>query len=156
MAWYMHFSDGFLWAQTSPLSEIMRSWKYFPRESSLPTLTCKWASSIIIKHAIIFRKLFILYLIFVTQKVDVCKILVLLKRSDDPNQYARPVIDSILSLCRYLCWWTVSLRGYHLSCSQCFYHCVDTSAGGLLISEGIICPVVSVSITVSIPLLVDC
>jgi hypothetical protein len=32
---------------------------------------------------------------------------------------------------------------------------VDTSAGGLLVPEGIIHPVVSVSITGSIPLLVD-
>ena len=32
---------------------------------------------------------------------------------------------------------------------------VDTSAGGLLVPEGTISPVVSVSITGSIPLLVD-
>jgi hypothetical protein len=35
------------------------------------------------------------------------------------------------------------------------YHWVDASPGGLLVSEGIIRPVVSVSITVSMPLLVD-
>jgi hypothetical protein len=34
-------------------------------------------------------------------------------------------------------------------------HCFDTSAGGLLVSAGNIQPVVSVTITVSIPLLVD-
>jgi hypothetical protein len=36
-----------------------------------------------------------------------------------------------------------------------YHHWVDTSDGGLLVSEGIIHPVVSVSITGSIPLLVD-
>jgi hypothetical protein len=35
------------------------------------------------------------------------------------------------------------------------YHWVDTAAGGLLVPEGIIHPVVSVSITGWIPLLVD-
>ena len=60
-----------------------------------------------------------------------------------------------LSLCLYLfCWQTIRLRGYHLPSSQCFFHCVYTSSiGRLLDLEGIICPVVSVSITVSIPLL---
>ena len=37
-----------------------------------------------------------------------------------------------------------------------YYHWIDTSAGGLLVPEGIIHPVFSVSITGSIPLLVDC
>ena len=60
-----------------------------------------------------------------------------------------------LSLGRYLYWWTISPRGYHTPSSQCFYHWVDTSTGGLLVLEGIIHPVVSVSITVSIPLLVN-
>ena len=60
-----------------------------------------------------------------------------------------------LSLGRYLYWWNISPRGYHTPSSQCFYHCVDTSTGGLLVLEGIIHPVVSVSITVSIPLLVN-
>ena len=60
-----------------------------------------------------------------------------------------------LSLCLYLfCWQTISPRWYHLSSSQCFYHQVYTSSVGRLLDlEGIICPVVSVSITVSIPLL---
>ena len=60
-----------------------------------------------------------------------------------------------LSLGLYLfCQWTIRPRGYHLSSSQCFYHCVDTSSVGTLLDlEGIICPVVSVSITRSIPLL---
>jgi len=44
---------------------------------------------------------------------------------------------------------------YHPPSSQCFYHLVDTSVGGLLVPECIILPVVSVSITWSIPLLVD-
>jgi hypothetical protein len=39
--------------------------------------------------------------------------------------------------------------------TQCVSITVDTSAGGLLVLEGIICSVVSVSITVLIPLLVD-
>ena len=60
-----------------------------------------------------------------------------------------------LSLGRYLYWSTISPRGYHTPSSQCFYHWVDTSTGGLLVLEGIIHPVVSVSITGSIPLLVD-
>ena len=60
-----------------------------------------------------------------------------------------------LSLGRYLfCWYTISLRGYHPPSSQCFYHQVDTSSvGRLLVLEGIMGPVVSVSITRSIPLL---
>ena len=51
----------------------------------------------------------------------------------------------LLSLDRYLCWWTISPRGYYLSSNW-----IDTSAGGLLVLEGIICPV-----TGSRPLLVD-
>ena len=50
-----------------------------------------------------------------------------------------------LSLGRYLCWWTISPWLYHQSSSQCFYHWVDTSAGGLLVPGCIISPVVSVS-----------
>ena len=49
----------------------------------------------------------------------------------------------------------IAPRGYHPPSSQCYYHWVDTSAGGLLVPEDIILPVVSVSITRSIPLLVD-
>ena len=60
-----------------------------------------------------------------------------------------------LSLGRYLYWWTISPRGYHTPSSQCFYHWVDTSTGGLLVLEGIIHPVVSVSITRFIHLRVD-
>ena len=60
-----------------------------------------------------------------------------------------------LSLGLYLYWWTISPRVYHTPSSQCFYHWVDTSTGGLLVLEGIIHPVVSVSISMSIPLLVD-
>jgi hypothetical protein len=75
----------------------------------------------------------------------------------------------LLSLGRYLCWWTISPRGHHPSSSQYFgtgmlyyYHWVDTSAGGLLVPEDITRPVVNASalacfitITGSIPLLVD-
>ena len=52
-----------------------------------------------------------------------------------------------LSLGQYLCWCTINPRWYHPPSSQCFYHWDDTSAGGLLILEGIIRKVVSVSIT---------
>ena len=75
----------------------------------------------------------------------------------------------LLSLGRYLCWWTISPRGYHPPRSQCFdtdmvyyYHWVDTSASGPLVPDDIICPEVSaltliwcITITGSIPLLVD-
>ena len=60
-----------------------------------------------------------------------------------------------LSLDRHLCWWTISHRQQHPSSCQCYYHWIDTSAGGLLVTESIIRPVVSVSITGSTPLLVD-
>jgi hypothetical protein len=51
----------------------------------------------------------------------------------------------LLSLGRYLCWWTFSPRGYHPPSSQSFYHWDDTSAGGLLVPDGIIRPVTSAS-----------
>jgi hypothetical protein len=38
---------------------------------------------------------------------------------------------------------------------QCFYHWVNASVGGLVVPEDIMRPVVSASITGSIPLLVD-
>jgi hypothetical protein len=57
----------------------------------------------------------------------------------------------LLSLGRYLCWWTISPSSqcyyhwvgtsaggllvpleYHLPSSQCFYHWINTSVGGLL------------------------
>jgi hypothetical protein len=44
-----------------------------------------------------------------------------------------------------VCWRTISPRECHLPSSLCFYHWVDTSAGGLLVPESVICPVVSVS-----------
>ena len=59
-----------------------------------------------------------------------------------------------LSLGRYHCQCTISTKGYHLPNSQCFYHWVDTTVSVLLVHEGIIRPVVSVSIIGSIPLLV--
>ena len=61
----------------------------------------------------------------------------------------------LLSLNRHLCCWTISHREYHPSCCQCYYHWIDTSAGGLLVTESIIRPVVSVTITESTPLLLD-
>jgi hypothetical protein len=39
-----------LWAKTSPLSEMMRSCKWFPRVSKMPTLTYNRAYSVIIKN----------------------------------------------------------------------------------------------------------
>ena len=63
----------------------------------------------------------------------------------------------LLSLGRYLCWWTISSRGIIHPVAGvlaltwfirylCFYyyHWVDTSAGGLLVPRGIIHPVASV------------
>jgi hypothetical protein len=71
-------------------------------------------------------------------------------------------IDSVMEtlttgpmILSYFCWWTISIRGYHPPSSQCYYHWVDTSAGGLLVPEGIIGPVVSESITGSIALATD-
>ena len=61
----------------------------------------------------------------------------------------------LLSLDRYLCWWTISRREYHPSSCQCYYHWIDTSAGGLLVTESIIRPVFSVTTTGSTPLLVN-
>ena len=49
------------------------------------------------------------------------------------------VQQSVLWLDRFLCWWTIRPRGYHLLSSQCFGW-VDTFAGGLLVPGGIICP----------------
>ena len=74
--------------------------------------------------------------------------------------YQSPEVSStqqsvLLSLGLYLCWWTISLRRYHLPSSQCYYHQVNTFAGGLLVSRCIIYPVASVTITRLIPLLVD-
>ena len=60
-----------------------------------------------------------------------------------------------LSLGQYHCWWTISSRGYYPTSSQCFYHWVNTTVGGLFVTDGIIHPIVSVSITGSIPLLMD-
>ena len=46
---------------------------------------------------------------------------------------------------RHICWWTISPRIYHLQTSQYFGTRVDTSAGGLLVPEYIICKLVSTS-----------
>ena len=87
-------------------------------------------------------------------------------------------------LCRYLCWGTISTRGYrppriqhwHSYCvdtsavrtistrgypppsiQYCNGYCVDTSSGGLLVPGGIIHPVFTTGmVIVSIPLLRDC
>jgi hypothetical protein len=60
-------------------------------------------------------------------------------------------------LCRYLCWGTISTRGYHPPSIQYWHiYCVDTSAGGLLVPRGIIHPLFSTGmVIVSILLLWD-
>ena len=72
-----------------------------------------------------------------------------------PSSVSSAQQSVFISLGRYLfCWWSIGPRGHHPPSSQCFYQQVDTSSvGGLLFLEGIIRPVVSVSITGSIPLL---
>jgi hypothetical protein len=63
----------------------------------------------------------------------------------------------LLSLGQYLSWWTISRRGYHPPSSQCFsidmaylvfisITGVDTTVGGLIVTEGIIRPVFSASV----------
>ena len=75
---------------------------------------------------------------------------------DDQSQWIPSNQQSVVqSLGEYLCWWTISPRGYHPPNSQYYYHQVDTSAGGLLVPEDTIHPVVSTTITRWIPLLVD-
>jgi len=59
-----------LWTQTSPLSEMRRSCKCFPHVSTMTTLTYNRTSSVIIKNVIILRTLYIIYLIFLTQKLS--------------------------------------------------------------------------------------
>ena len=55
-----------------------------------------------------------------------------------------------MTLSRYLRKWIPLDPDFIIrSCSFYYYHCVDTSAGGLLDPEGIIHSVVSVTITVS-------
>jgi hypothetical protein len=65
------------------------------------------------------------------------------------------LLSVLLPLDQHLCWWTISHREYHPSCFQCYYHWIDTSAGGLLVTESSIRPVVSVTITGSTPLLLN-
>ena len=75
---------------------------------------------------------------------------------DDQSQRIPSIQQSVLlSLGGYLCWWTISPSGYHPPNSQYYYHQVDTSAGGLLVPEDTIHPVVSTTNTRQIPLLVD-
>ena len=74
--------------------------------------------------------------------------------------YQSPKVSSsqqsmFLSLGRFLCWWAISRRRQHPPSSRYHYHLGHTSAGGLLVPEGIIHPVVNVSISRSITLLVD-
>jgi hypothetical protein len=69
------------------------------------------------------------------------------------NSPTAEVSSVFLSLARHLYWWTISHREYHPSSCQCFYHWIDTSAVGLLVTETIIRPVVSDTITGSTLLL---
>jgi hypothetical protein len=66
----------------------------------------------------------------------------------------------LLSLGRYICWWTITSRVYHPLSNQCFvltcfffkylrfhyYHWVDTSNGGILVTECTILSGISVSV----------
>ena len=75
---------------------------------------------------------------------------------DDQSQRIPSTQQSVLlSLGGYLCLWTISPRGYHPPSSQYYYHQVDTSVNGLLVPENTIQPVISITITRWIPLLVD-
>ena len=75
---------------------------------------------------------------------------------DDLSQRIPSTQQSVLlSLGGYLCWWTIDHRVYHPSSSQYYYHKVDTSADGRLVPEDTIHPVVSITVTRWIPLLVD-
>ena len=60
----------------------------------------------------------------------------------------------LLSLSRYHCWWTISHRGIIRSVVSVTIT-VDTAGGELLVPEGIVRLEVSVSITESIPQLVN-
>ena len=59
-----------------------------------------------------------------------------------PDDIICPIIS--VSMCRYLYWWTITSRWYHLLNNQ--FHWVDTSTGGLLLPDDIICPIISVSL----------
>ena len=61
-----------LWAQSYPLSEIMRSWKCFPHVSKMPTLTYNVyrASGGIIKNSIILN---IIHNIFILRDTEVVR-----------------------------------------------------------------------------------
>jgi hypothetical protein len=54
LAWYRHFNKNnggvklVWWIQTSLLKEMMRSWKYFPYASEMPTPTYNWVSSVVL------------------------------------------------------------------------------------------------------------
>jgi hypothetical protein len=52
--------------------------------------------------------------------------------ADDILLFTEGNIRPVDTLGRYICWWTIIPRGYHPPSSQCFYHSVDTFAGGLL------------------------
>jgi hypothetical protein len=61
LIWYKYFNKkwrGFKlvsWAQTSPLSEMMRSFKYFPYVSKIPTVTYNRTNETTTKNAIILN-----------------------------------------------------------------------------------------------------
>ena len=75
---------------------------------------------------------------------------------DDQSQRIPSTRQSVLqSLGGYLSWWTISPSGYHPPNSQYCNHWVYTSAGGRLVPEDTIHPIVSITITRWIPLLVD-
>jgi hypothetical protein len=59
-----------LWAQTSPVGEIIRSCMSFPHVSKIPTLACNRANSVIIKKAIILNLRHNIFNIHDTEKLS--------------------------------------------------------------------------------------
>jgi hypothetical protein len=75
-----------LWAQTSPLTEMMRSCKCFPFVSKMSTLSQNRENSVVIKTTIILNIIHNIFNLHDTNVV-ICIILFLLNRADGPNHY---------------------------------------------------------------------
>ena len=125
---------------------------YFPRGYHPPSSQCFYHQ---VYTSYVGRLLDLEGIICPVVSVSITRSILLLLVDYQTSRVSSVQQSVFLSLGLYLfCWQTIRPRGYHLSSSQCFYHCVDTSSVGKLLDlEGIICPVVSVSITRSIPLL---
>ena len=132
------------------LDRYLYWWTISPREYHIPSSQCFYhqvhtsTGGLLVLECIIHPVVSVYITVSITLLVDY--------QSSSVSYTQQSVF---LSLGPYLYWWTISPRGYHTPSSQCFYHWVDTSTGGLLVLKGIIHPVISVSITGSIPLLVD-